>query len=272
MRSEGDCDIGVALSIAGTDPSGGAGIYADLQVFRDLGFYGTAAITAVVWQNTQGVKGWHAMEAGQLRAQLEALDEDFRFDAVKIGMVPGVELLEEVGRFLDGLDEEVTVVLDPVMASGSGEFSLMDGAGRRRLGRLAGRVDLITPNGPEAFELVGASDRDTPVELVEAMLGQGWKRVLLKGGHLRRQGAPSVVDWYGDEHGVVELKQMPSIKDDVRGTGCQLGSAIAVCRGRGNSWMEAVEEARSYLNDLLQNKARMLGRGRPLVVRLGEQQ
>ncbi len=258
----------VALTVAGTDPSGGAGINVDLQVFRDHGVHGAAAIAAVVWQNTQQIGGWRAMEPEELRAQMEAVADDFSLGALKIGMVPTAQLVGEVARFVDGLDEDVSVVLDPVMVGGRGEVALMSAEGRAAVSVLRERVDLVTPNGPEAAELLGA--HKPAVEMVEELVERGWRRVLLKGGHLRRDEDEGVVDWYGDTRGARALEGLEPVGEDVRGTGCQLSSAIAARRARGEGWDDAISGARNYLNELLHRRARRLGRGRPIVVRAGE--
>lgn len=266
--TRGDRDIPVGLTVAGTDPSGGAGINVDLQVFRDFGLHGTSVISAVVWQNSRGVDGWRALERAELRAQLDAVVDDFELDAVKIGMLPTRELIDETARFLEQIAGETPVVLDPVMVSGSGEADLTTERARAGFDALAESVDLITPNGPEARALTGADDPGTdPVELVERLLGCGWRRVLLKGGHLDGEVAGEVVDWYGVAGGVEELAPLPAVEADVRGTGCQLSTALACARGRSAPWSEAVDQARAYLNEMLAERARSPGRGRPMVVR-----
>lgn len=264
-------DIPVALTIAGTDPSGGAGINVDLQVFRDFGIHGTSAIAAVVWQNTRGVGGWRALEADELRAQADAVAEDFDLDAVKIGMLSTRELIEETADFLESLSEDVSVVLDPVMAGGTGDETLTTSAARASFDLLADRVDLITPNGPEARALVETgAEGFGPEKLVELLIDRGWSRVLLKGGHLHQSTDGEVVDWYGEGDDFGELEAFESVDADVRGTGCQLSSAIAASRAGGSTWREAIDEARSYLHGLLVDDARQIGRGRPLVVRGGD--
>lgn len=259
----------VALSIAGTDPSGGAGVNVDTQVFRDFGFHGAAAITAVVWQNTQGVRGWRELEPRELREQMRAVADDFDIKAVKVGMVPTGDLILEVRNFLESLDESVPVVFDPVMVGGSGDRALMAPTGRRALESLSRVAGLVTPNGDEAKEMLGNSKgSQKPQALVEGLLQCGWERVLLKGGHLRADPKLPVVDWYGDEAGVVELKGVEPVEWDVRGTGCQLSSAIAVERAQGKSWLEAVEAGRAYLQKLLATRTSSLGKGRPMIVRV----
>ncbi len=266
MRSD---NSPVVLTIAGTDPSGGAGINVDLQVFRDHGVHGVAAITAVVWQNTQEIRGWRPVKPGELRAQMEAVADDFELSAVKIGMVPTAELVGEVARFVSGVDSGVDVVIDPVMVGGRGEQELTTAEGRGAMSALRERVDLLTPNTPEARELLGSSSSMSPEETVQALQSSGWSRVLLKGGHCRRDDELAV-DWYGGDSAVEALEGLAPVGEDVRGTGCQLSSAIAARRAHGDGWREAISKARRYLNGLLHNKARRLGKGRPIVVRTGE--
>lgn len=269
MSAQKSDDTPVVLTIAGTDPSGGAGINADLQVFRDFGCHGTAVIAAVVWQNTQQIGGWRALETSELGAQLDAVGVDFELAAVKIGMIPTGESVREVARFIGELSDQVSVVLDPVMVGGRGERALMDRSGRKALDILGERVDLITPNGPEARKLLAPQVGGGPEEWVQRLLDSGWRRVLLKGGHLRDDDQALVVDWYGDESGVGELEGLEPVSIDVHGTGCQLSSAIAAGRARRRDWTEAVDEARAYLHRLLREQATCVGRGRPIVVRAG---
>lgn len=261
--------VPICLTIAGTDPSGGAGINADLQVFRDLGSHGLAAITAVVWQNTQKIGGWRAMEPSELRDQLELVIQDFDIGALKIGMLPRADLVEEVSAFLERLDSDVSVVLDPVMVGGRGIEPLMDDGARACLKQLASRVDLVTPNGPEALRLAGVSNSAMkPETVVQTLLDRGWKRVLLKGGHLRDGDTAKVVDWYGDSGPIRALAGVEPVAADVRGTGCQLSSAIVALRAKGQSWEQAIDGARAYLYRLLIDQARVISHGRPVVVRV----
>ncbi len=261
--------VPIILTIAGTDPSGGAGINVDLQVFRDFGGHGIAAITALVWQNTRKIGGWRAVKPVELRSQLKLLRRDFDIGAVKIGMLPTEALIEAVGTFLGHLSGDVSVVLDPVMVGGKGQASLMDERASRLLQRLALHVGLVTPNGPEARRLAELDENVSiaPEELVEAVMAKGFKRVLLTGGHLRADERSPVVDWLGDSRGVSELSGLEPVAFDVRGTGCQLSSAIAAGRASAQSWPEAIEDARTYLNRLLHQRARVISKGRPVVVR-----
>ena len=176
----------------------------------------------------------------------------------------------EVRRFLEGVDPEVAVVLDPVMTSGSGERALMAPTGLRVLESLRSRVDLITPNANEAATMLGKRRWEgDPVEGVRKLTARGWKRVLLKGGHLpgASSGEEAIVDWYGEGSEVLGLSGLKILKGEVRGTGCQLSSAIAAERGRGVEWRAAVDRGRSYLHEMMSDRARVIGGGAAVVFR-----
>lgn len=253
------------LTIAGTDPSGGAGIQVDLQVARDLGAHGLSVITAVVWQNTCGVRGFLPMAPEVVAAQLDAILDDIPVHAIKIGMLGTLRNAEQISRQLQGF--EGPVVLDPVLTSGDGKTSLLKGA--------AANIDalppctVLTPNIPEAQTILGRPDWDDPAELALELHRLLQTPVLLKVGHLPQRpetpNAPLVDLLAADDH-LTHLRPLPRIPDDVRGTGCQLSTAIACELARGKSLLHAVESARSYLSDRLTLRQR-IGQGRPVVVR-----
>lgn len=262
------------LTIAGTDPCGGAGINVDLQVFRDLGFHGMAAITAVVSQNTREVDGYHEVPPEILRGQLLGLLDDIPIHAVKIGMIPTGDLVSEVRRFLQILPDDVPVVLDPVMASGSGRRSLMAPTAHERLETLRPYVDLLTPNAREGAELLGRKQGElSPEETIAALLERRWKRVLLKGGHLNEDSSPAdqVCDYLGTEVGVERLSAVRRLNREVRGTGCQLSTAIVSYRAKGHSWGESIRAGRSYLQTLIHKYAQPVGKGSEVVIRVEEE-
>ncbi len=179
----------VALTIAGSDPSGGAGIQADLKTFSALGAYGTAVITALTAQNTRGVTGVHVVPADFVAEQLQTLTADVRIDAVKIGMLATAEIADAVGDFLRAFAGDV-VVLDPVMVATSGDRLLAPDAAAA-VARLVPLASIITPNLHEAADLLGvpvATDLAAVRSQAEALLASGAKRVLLKGGHLANAG------------------------------------------------------------------------------------
>lgn len=246
----------VALSIAGSDPSGGAGIQADLKTFSALGAYGTCVLTALTAQNTRGVTGVHVVPTDFVRLQLDTLLDDVRVDAVKIGMLSSAELARAVGEYLrpGGRLAERYVVLDPVMVATSGSRLLDEDAvtAVRDLGRYA---DLITPNLYEAAMLLGTEPARTLAGLEAqalALLELGARRVLVKGGHLAGHGGETgVVDVYGDGEGLQRLTGERVQTVNTHGTGCSLSSAIAALRPRREGWLDTTREAKDWLTRAL---------------------
>src|SRR5690606_25623403 len=173
------------LSIAGSDPSGGAGIQADLKTIGALGGYGMAVLTALTAQNTRGVRAVHIPPADFLAAQLRAVSDDIAIDAVKLGMLHSTPLIETVGEWLDATRPPI-VVLDPVMVATSGD-RLLDRRAEAAVRRLCERADLVTPNVPELAVLTGgtpAYDWDEAVDQARRLAATTDAAVLLKGGHL----------------------------------------------------------------------------------------
>jgi hydroxymethylpyrimidine/phosphomethylpyrimidine kinase len=253
----------VALTIAGSDPSGGAGIQADLKTFSALGAYGTSVITALTAQNTGGVTGVHVVPGDFVTEQLRTLVADVRIDAIKIGMLSTREVAEAVGQFLREVTCEI-VVLDPVMVATSGDRLLAPDAAEA-VRRLLPLASLITPNLHEAADLLGTDvARDLPGLHGQALglLDAGARRVLVKGGHLvNGPGTASggqilpvdtlAVDVLAGPDGVHELTAPRIATTNTHGTGCTLSSAIAALRPRRDSWLEAVSEAKTWLTGAL---------------------
>lgn len=239
-----------ALSIAGADPTGAAGIHADLRTFAALGVHGLAAITAVTAQNSRRVIATNAVRSAQLRDQLHALAEDFDIVAIKIGMLASAKNIGAVAAFIRETNAR-NVVLDPVLVSSSGT-ALLPVAAQRALIRLFPNVDLITPNLPEAASLL--KRRMPAKQAVRALLDLGANAVLLKGGHAR--GA--IVDYFADAGGVREIRH-PRLPFSARGTGCVLSSAIAACLARGMKMTDAIDTAEAFLQRALR-RSRPAGR------------
>ncbi|MGN8024913.1 bifunctional hydroxymethylpyrimidine kinase/phosphomethylpyrimidine kinase [Microbacterium sp. 22242] len=248
LRAWGSGGVPRVLSIAGSDPSGGAGIQADLKSIAANGGYGMAAVTALTAQNTRGVTGVHVPPAEFLRAQLDALSADVRIDAVKIGMLAGAGVIAEVGSWLRA-QRPPTVVLDPVMVATSGDRLLGTDA-EQALRALLPLADLITPNLPELAVLVREEPARTwPEALAQAgrLAAATGSLVLVKGGHLDGDEAPDAL--VGSE-GV--LREYPGGRIRTRsthGTGCSLSSALATRRAVGGEWGEAVAEVRAWLRE-----------------------
>lgn len=255
------------LTIAGADPCGGAGVQVDLHVMRDHQCHGLSAITAVVSQNTQGVRRWRACPPELVRDQLLAIAEDIPVAAIKLGMLASPDVVQVVGELLSTHQALVScpVVCDPVLASGDGTVEL----GKQHLVEamqhmLFPHVDVLTPNIPEAETLLGHTIED-PMEAVEAIAGRVRGGVLLKGGHWRGDVA---VDWWSDGMLTQSLRSMPRLDIDARGTGCQLSSAIACQLARGEDFIAAIEKARDYLHHLLTHAPAYIGKGKPVIVRI----
>ncbi|MFJ6131914.1 bifunctional hydroxymethylpyrimidine kinase/phosphomethylpyrimidine kinase [Janibacter terrae] len=254
----------IALSIAGSDPSGGAGIQADLKTFSALGAYGTCVITALTAQSTRGVTLVHDVPVDVVRAQVETLVEDVRIDVVKIGMLSSSDLVGTVHELLDsGPLADVPVVLDPVMVATSGSRLLADDAVHAVRG-LVRRADVITPNVPEAGVLLGEVAAQSIEDLhgqAQRLVAAGAQRVLLKGGHL--DGTDSVDVWLDGRGGdPVELRTPRIETGATHGTGCTLSSALAALRPRHDGWLTAAREAKEWLTAALRHgEALDIGQG-----------
>lgn len=259
----------LVLTVAGTDPSGGAGIPVDLQVFRDHGAHGLSVVTAVVWQNTSEVRGFEPVDSALVGDQFEAVADDLPVDAVKIGMVATVENAEEIAVRLETLPAGVDVVFDPVLAGGgSGRSLSKSGLADAFRRTLVPRVDWLTPNAPEAETLCGGriDGPDALLDAAERLRGLGADRVLAKGGHLD-ESSDEVVDGYAGPEGAQLLEPLPRLPVDVRGTGCQLSSALAAMSAESDEGRELAERARAYLAELIRDRRCRIGEGRPVVVR-----
>jgi len=250
------------LTIAGSDPSGGAGIQADLKTFSALGAYGTSVITALTAQNTRGVTGVHPVPAEFIAAQLETLLDDVHLDAVKIGMVASREVAEVIREALTRRRPR-WVVLDPVMVAKSGDI-LVDDAGIRAVREvLVPLADLVTPNLPEAAVLLDApvpGDRDGMLALAPALRALGAGATLLKGGHLSGEECPDLLITAEATHWVEGARVDTA---NLHGTGCTLSSAIAARLALGEALPAAVAGAKQWLGEALAASRRLdVGQGR----------
>lgn len=234
------------LTIAGTDPSGGAGIQADLKTFSANGAYGMSVLTALVAQTTTGVSEVHEVPPEFVTTQLVTLLDDVRVDAVKIGMLSSVGVIRAVVDVLDRYRPPY-VVLDPVMVAKSGDRLLASDALSALRDELVAKVGLITPNIPEAADLLGEQEISSAENMpgqAERLAGLGAKHVLLKGGHL--DGESSTDLFYGDGMAEVIPGERVRTTND-HGTGCTLSAAIAALRAQRPDWATAVREAKAYL-------------------------
>lgn len=234
------------LSIAGSDPSGGAGVQADLKTFAALGAYGMAALTALTVQNTQGVRSAHPVDAGLVAAQVEAVLDDIRVDAVKIGMLGDAAVIRAVANVLRARRPPV-VVLDPVLVATSGDALLAGGAVPTLLAELLPLADLVTPNVPEAAALLGttaATDEGEQTRQAVALADLG-PAVLLKGGHL---GGDESLDVLVEGGRTVRLAAPRVATTATHGTGCTLSSALAALRPSHADWAATVRAAKAYVS------------------------
>ena len=239
--------IPIALTIAGSDSSGGAGIQADLKTFAALGVYGASVITALTAQNTTGVRGIHRVPADFVAAQIDAVFADLDVRAVKIGMVAQLAVVEAIVAGLIRWSAR-HVVLDPVMVATSGDRLLATDAVAALRTKLIPRAFLITPNLPEAAALL-----DEPLALNEVaiesqgrrLLAMGCQAVLIKGGHGR--GIESV-DYLFTAGDIIALAAPRIATQNTHGTGCSLSSAVAAGLAKGDDLETAVRNAKAWVS------------------------
>lgn len=238
--------IATALSIAGSDPSGGAGIQADLKAFSARGVYGMTALTALTAQNTQGVSGVHLVPPAFVADQIASIFDDVRVDAVKIGMIANADIAAAVADALHS-HKDVPIVLDPVMIAKGGHPLLAPEAMEVVRTRLLPLAHMLTPNLPEAAALLGqeeATSRDDMLAQGQALLALGPKAILMKGGHLDSEESPDLlvtkdgVSWF-------EAERIATV--NTHGTGCTLSAALAAELAKGKDPAAAVAAAKSYL-------------------------
>lgn len=237
------------LSIAGSDPSGGAGIQADLKAISALGAYGMAVITALTAQNTQGVRSFQTVEPAFVAEQIDAIFADVRVDAVKIGMVATAGIATAIAERLRRHAAR-NIVLDPVMVAKSGHHLLHEDAVAALREQLVPLASVITPNLPEAGVLLDAAAPTTLADMhnaVRALHGLGPQWVLLKGGHLSSEDS---TDLLFDGNMVTELSGRRIVTRNTHGTGCTLSSSIAALLPRFGM-LEAVRRAKGYLSEAI---------------------
>ncbi|MDG0024080.1 bifunctional hydroxymethylpyrimidine kinase/phosphomethylpyrimidine kinase [Trinickia sp. Y13] len=249
--------IANALTIAGSDSGGGAGIQADLKTFSALGVYGASVITALTAQNTHGVRSVHVPEPGFVAAQLDAVFDDIRIDAVKIGMLANAGIVRAVAEALRRYRPQ-RVVLDTVMLSKNGHALLAADAVTALREELLPLADLVTPNLDEAAALIGAPERAgdeaTMQRHGETLRAMGAKAVLMKGGHLGGSQSP---DWLVDERGAHRLGGERIAVKHTHGTGCTLSAAIAALSAQRPDWLSAISDAKAYLAQALRESGRL---------------
>jgi hydroxymethylpyrimidine/phosphomethylpyrimidine kinase len=251
----------IAVTIAGSDSSGGAGIQADLKTFAALGVYGASVITALTAQNTKGIFATHAAPPDFITAQIDAVFSDLDIAAVKIGMLGNTAAIDAVAAGLER-HRARNVVLDPVLVATSGEKLLhADAIGALR--KLIAQASVLTPNLPEAAVLLDAAiarDEDEMRRQAKTLLALGPGAVLIKGGH---GSGPESVDLLVDTDACTRFAAPRIATSNTHGTGCTLASAIAAGLAKGDELHEAVREAKAYVSAAIAAADRLeIGTGR----------
>lgn len=248
----------IALTIAGTDPSGGAGAMADLKSFHACGVYGMAAITSIVAQNSLGVQHIHNLEPAWLEEQLESIFNDEPPHALKTGMIPTPEMMAIIEKYLKKID--IPYVIDPVMVAKSGDSLMADSVRNQLKETLLPYADVATPNVPEAEEISGIK-----LESVDQIhqAGRffihevGAKGVVIKGGHL--QGDATDYLFTREGHYTFTNERYPTMH--THGTGCTFSAVIAAELAKGRSVYDAVAKAKDFISLAIQHTPE-IGRGR----------
>ncbi len=257
------------LSIAGTDPSGGAGVQADLKSIGACGGYGMSAITALVAQNTRGVRDVHYPPTDFLRAQLDAVSDDVAIDAVKIGMLGTVGIIETVREWLERVRPAV-VVLDPVMVATSGD-RLLDAEAEAAIRDLARLADALTPNVPELAVLAGAEPAagwQATLDQARGVASATGALVLAKGGHLDDAVVSDAL--VGPDGPIAQVGHPRIATRNTHGTGCSLSSALATRFAVTGDWPRALAESTDWLAAAIANADRLeVGGGHGPVHHLG---
>jgi len=250
----------VVLSIAGLDPSGGAGIIADIKTIAAFGCFPAAALTSITFQNTTGVFGAEHQSAATLRAQVEPIVNDLNVAAAKTGMLPTAEIVAEVAR-LFRTENLPAPVVDPVVVATSGDILIDDEAFEILKRDLFPLARVVTPNIPEAEKLAGFSihndaDMRRAAETIQQL---GARAVLVKGGH--RHIDAQALDVLLTENGIfTEFRSDYVEVGEIHGSGCTLSAALAACLGNGLNLEDAVSAAKKYVTDAIRNATR-LGHG-----------
>jgi hydroxymethylpyrimidine/phosphomethylpyrimidine kinase len=257
--------IPTALSIAGSDSGGGAGIQADLKAFARCGVHGTTAITAITAQNTRGVERVEVVSPQMVFAQILAIAEDMGADAVKIGMTGSAATIDAIAVGLTCLGVALApVVIDPVMVAESGAVLLDEETRAALVDFLLPRCAVATPNIPEARELTGLGEGASQEDLARGMHELGPKAIVVTGGH-----SEDLVDLFFDGERVVEIPGARHPDGAAHGSGCTHSSALAAFLARGMEPLEAARRAREIASEAVGNGLREIGAGPGPVNALG---
>ncbi len=243
-------NIPIALTIAGSDSGGGAGIQADLKSFSANKVYGASVITALTAQNTIGVTGVHDVPADFITAQMDAVFSDLKVNAVKIGMLSQIPVIEAVANGLKKHNSR-NIVFDPVMVTTSGDSLLVEEAVDAIRSILMPMADLLTPNLHESAKLTGlslATSDDDMIKQADVLLNAGAKAILIKGGHSNGDDCSDLLKTHSEE---IWLDAKRIDTNNTHGTGCSLSSAIAANLANGMRLQEAVTKAKKWLTNAI---------------------
>src|SRR5690625_2221495 len=240
--------IACSLTIAGTDPTGGAGIQADLKTFQELQSYGMSVITSVVAQNTTGVQSVHHLPLAMIAAQLESVFSDMPVHAFKTGMIANIDMMEVIHQQIS--DQDIPFIIDPVMVATSGDTLIDEGARDYLRDYLLPLCTLVTPNIPEAEYLTGMK-----VDTIESMKEAAQKIVhdygagaaLVKGGHL----VGDAIDFLYDGKEILRFSEKRIDTVNTHGTGCTYSAAITAYLSHGLSLRKAVEKSKYYVTEAI---------------------
>ncbi len=246
-----------ALTIAGFDPSGNAGVLADVRTFDSFGLRAAAVVTSITFQNSVGGFGALDQTGAAVRAQLHPLLDDFNFVCVKTGMLPTREVIREVAR----LFRETSLprpIVDPVMISSAGQRLMEPAAIKTLIEELLPLAQLVTPNIPEAEALTGkqiSSEADMR-DAAKIIRKLGARAVLIKGGHLEEDSVNEAIDLLDNDGEVTTLRLERIPGRGIRGSGCILSAAIAAGLGRGKSLLDSVSAAKQFVTDAIRARPR----------------
>ncbi|MGR6899141.1 bifunctional hydroxymethylpyrimidine kinase/phosphomethylpyrimidine kinase [Rummeliibacillus sp. BSL5] len=243
--------MNIAMTIAGSDSGGGAGIQADLKTFQELGVFGTSAITALTAQNTLGVEGIFSADSSFVQQQIEVVMKDMPVKAVKTGMLFSAEIIEAVTYSLR--DKETELVVDPVMIAKGGASLLQHEAVTALKKNLLPRATVLTPNIPEA-EVISGIEIKSPKDLekaANAMLAMGVSCVIIKGGHLEGKDAVDTVYFQDGSFFSMQTKRISTVQ--THGTGCTFSAALTAFLAQGFSLKSAIIEAKKFVHLAIQH-------------------
>lgn len=248
--------VNKALTIAGSDSGGGAGIQADIKTFQELGVFGMSAITAVTAQNTLGVHGVYPLPIEAVIEQMDAVGSDIGVDAVKTGMLFSAELIEAIATKIEQWNW-TQLVIDPVMIAKGGATLLQDEAVEAVKQRLLPLAALVTPNLPEAEVLTGMdlATNEARKEAAKKLHAMGARHVIIKGGHASDASAPDqVVDLLYDGQTFTEFTGRRIDTNNTHGTGCTFAAAITASLAKGESMEEATRTAKAFIQAAIEHQ------------------